>query len=62
MVINIRLHRAARCVSLMLAIVLVLDALPAFAQGLAGVTGAVSDPTGAVIPGVEVTVTNAALL
>ena len=62
MVINIRLHRAVGCVSLMLAIVLVLDALPAFAQSLAGVTGAVSDPTGAVIPGVEVTVTNAALL
>lgn len=33
---------------------------PAFAQGLTAVTGVVSDPTGAVIPGVEVTVTNSA--
>ena len=31
----------------------------AFSQGFTGVTGNVSDPTGAVIPGVEVTVTNA---
>ncbi len=30
-----------------------------FAQGFTAVTGSVSDPTGAVIPGVEVTVTNA---
>ena len=32
----------------------------AFAQGFTAVTGSVSDPTGAVIPGVEVSVTNAA--
>ena len=32
----------------------------AFSQGLTAVTGRVTDPTGAVIPGVEVTVTNAA--
>ena len=31
-----------------------------FAQGFTAVTGSVSDPTGAVIPGVEVTVTNTA--
>ena len=31
-----------------------------FAQGFTAVTGSVMDPTGAVIPGVEVTVTNAA--
>jgi hypothetical protein len=43
-----------------LAMVLLLGSAPVFAQGLAGVTGAVSDPTGAVIPGVEVTATNAA--
>ena len=32
----------------------------AFAQGFTAVTGSVSDATGAVIPGVEVTVTNTA--
>ena len=59
MVINIRLFRAVTCACFVLAMVLLLGSAPAFAQGLAGVTGSVSDPTGAVIPGVEVTVTNA---
>src|SRR5204863_7521128 len=31
-----------------------------FGQGLTAVTGRVTDPTGAVIPGVEITVTNIA--
>ena len=40
--------------------VLVTSQAAAFAQGFTAVTGSVRDPTGAVIPGVEVTVTNAA--
>lgn len=34
--------------------------MPAFSQGLTAVNGVVTDPSGAVIPGVEVTVTNTA--
>ena len=58
--LNTRLHRKVTWTGFVLAMVLLLGSAPVFAQGLAGVTGAVSDPTGAVIPGVEVTATNAA--
>ncbi len=45
-----------------LAVIAIFAALQpsVFAQGFTAVTGSVMDPTGAVIPGVEVTVTNAA--
>src|SRR5215831_7141466 len=39
---------------------LVLSVLPAVAQTQAGISGVIHDPTGAVIPGVTVTVTNPA--
>lgn len=55
-----RLHRKVACTGFVLAMILLVGSPSAFAQGLAGVTGSVSDPTDAVIPGVEVTVTNAA--
>src|SRR6059036_2304787 len=40
--------------------ILVLSVLPAVAQTQAGISGVIHDPTGAVIPGVMVTVTNPA--
>ena len=53
--------RLARILSwTVVALVVALGSSPAFAQGFTAVTGVVNDPTGAVIPGVEVTVTNAA--
>src|SRR5438876_4797333 len=42
------------------ACILVLSVLPAVAQTQAGISGVIHDPTGAVIPGVMVTVTNPA--
>src|SRR5688572_23566079 len=46
---------------LCLTLLLIFLATPlAFGQGLTAVTGRVTDPTGAVIPGVEVTITNTA--
>src|SRR5438309_9904475 len=48
-----------RCVWCILSI-LVLSVLPAVAQTQAGISGVIHDPTGAVIPGVMVTVTNPA--
>src|SRR5881628_2678824 len=40
--------------------IFVLSVLPAVAQTQAGISGVIHDPTGAVIPGVMVTVTNPA--
>src|SRR5206468_8041752 len=48
-----------RCVWCILSIV-VLSVLPALAQTQASISGVIHDPTGAVIPGVTVTVTNPA--
>src|SRR5437879_6039111 len=48
-----------RCVWCVLCVV-VLSVLPAVAQTQAGISGVIHDPTGAVIPGVMVTVTNPA--
>src|SRR5215831_17056246 len=48
-----------RCVLALLCVV-VLGLLPAFAQTEASMSGVIHDPTGAVIPGVTVTVTNPA--
>src|SRR2546429_8951830 len=48
-----------RCVWCILSIV-VLSVLPALAQTQASISGVIHDPTGAVIPGVPVTVTNPA--
>jgi hypothetical protein len=48
-----------RCVLALLCVV-VLGLLPAFAQTDASMSGVIHDPTGAVIPGVTVTVTNPA--
>src|SRR5262245_14696534 len=49
-----------RKATVFLALAVVLIVPHAFAQTTATITGAVSDATGAVIPGVEVTVTNTA--
>ena len=46
-------------ISLFVALMLAMSTI-SFAQGLTAVTGRITDPTGAVIPGVEITVTNAA--
>src|SRR5207248_5318739 len=48
-----------RCVWCILSIVF-LSVLPALAQTQASISGVIHDPTGAVIPGVTVTVTNPA--
>ena len=48
-----------RCVSSALCIVLVCS-LAALGQTQAGMSGVIHDPTGAVIPGVTVTITNPA--
>ena len=48
-----------RCIWCVLCMV-VLSVLPAVAQTQAGISGVIHDPTGAVIPGVTVTVTNPA--
>ena len=48
-----------RCVWCVLCMV-VLSVLPTVAQTQAGISGVIHDPTGAVIPGVTVTVTNPA--
>src|SRR5215510_11214711 len=42
------------------AILMLATSAMSFAQGLTAVTGRVTDATGAVIPGVEITITNAA--
>ena len=48
-----------RCVLALLCLLL-LGLLPAFAQTQASMSGVIHDPSGAVIPGVSVTVTNPA--
>src|SRR5262245_59491988 len=50
---------SGRCVSTIVCVVL-LSVLPAIAQTQAGLSGVIHDPTGAVIPGVSVTMTNPA--
>src|SRR5689334_15472186 len=56
------MERLARKLFIPAALLLVMVAMSSvtFAQGLTAVTGRVTDPTGAVIPGVEITVTNVA--
>jgi len=54
---------ASRCsLWLFIAIALFVAVLPAYlsAQGLSGISGTVADPSGAVVPGAKVTVTNTA--
>src|SRR5262245_21403569 len=46
-------------IALFVVLMLAMSAM-SFAQGLTAVTGRILDPTGAVIPGVEITITNAA--
>jgi hypothetical protein len=46
-------------IALFVVLMLAMSAM-SFAQGLTAVTGRITDPTGAVIPGVEITITNAA--
>src|SRR5947207_1321379 len=54
------MYRATLKMGWVVLLILSVSAVSAYSQGLTAVTGRVTDPTGAVIPGVEVTVTNAA--
>ncbi len=60
MVLNTRLNRTVIRPAFTLVMVILLGTVTGFGQGLSGITGGVSDPTGALIPGVEVTISNEA--
>ena len=60
MALNTRLHRRVIRPAFALAVVSLLGTVAGFGQGLSGITGSVSDSTGALIPGVEVTISNEA--
>ena len=60
MVLNTRLHRRVMRPAFALVVVILLGTVAGFGQGLSGITGSVSESTGALIPSVEVTISNEA--